>query len=66
MENLERFERFIKSVNVGLQDIKKVEAADALPLNDLEPERLQDLSNKAAYAAASLYRYAELMLELAE
>lgn len=66
MGTIERFERFIESVNIGLQGIKKVEAMDNLPLNDLEPERLKDLAEKAAYAAASLYRYAELMRELAD
>ena len=38
MENLERFERFIESVNIGLQAIRKAEATDeGLLLNDLEP-----------------------------
>lgn len=66
MDNIERFERFIESVNEGLQEIKKAEIADALPLNDLEPERLKDLAEKAAFAAGSMYRYAELMRELAD
>jgi hypothetical protein len=69
VENLERFERFIESVNIGLQGIKRVEAMDdgtGLQLSDLEPERLKDLAEKAAFAAGSMYRYAELMRELAD
>ncbi len=67
MENLERFERFIESVNIGLQAIRKAEATDeGLLLNDLEPERLQELANMAAFSAAALYRHAELMRELAD
>lgn len=67
MENLERFERFIESVNIGLQAIRKAEATDeGLLLNDLEPERLQELANMAAFSAAALYRHAELLRELAD
>ena len=69
METVERFEKFVSSVYEGLQNIRKAEALDdgtGLPLSDLEPERLRDLANKAAYAAASLYRYAELLRELAD
>jgi len=69
MENLERFERFIESVNIGLQAIRKAEATDdgtGLQLSELQPERLQELANKAAFSAAALYHYAELMRDLAE
>ena len=69
MENLERFEKFVSSVYEGLQAIRKAEALDegtGLQLSDLEPERLQELANMAAFSAAALYRHAELMRELAE
>ena len=68
-KTVERFEKFVSSVYEGLQEVRKAEALDdgtGLPLSDLEPERLRRLANKAAYAAASLYRYAELMRELAD
>jgi len=69
VENLERFERFVSSIYEGLREVRKAEAQDegtGLPLGDLEPERLQGLANMAAFSAAALYRYAELMRELAE
>ena len=69
MDTVERFEKFVSSVYEGLQAIRKAEATDdgtGLPLSDLEPARLQELANKAAFSAAALYRHAELMRELAE
>ena len=69
MDTVERFEKFVSSVYEGLQAIRKAEALDegtGLQLSDLEPERLQELANMAAFSAAALYRHAELMRELAE
>ncbi len=69
MDTVERFEKFISSVYEGLQEVRKAEAMDdgtGLQLNDLEPERLQRVANMAAFSAAALYRYAELMRELAD
>ena len=69
METVERFEKFVSSVYEGLREVRKAEAMDegtALQLNELGKDQLRDLANKAAYAAASLYRYAELMRELAD
>lgn len=69
METVERFEKFVSSVYEGLREIRKVESLDdgtGLQLSDLEPERLQELANMAAFSAAALYRHAELMRELAD
>ena len=69
MDTVERFEKFISSIYEGLREVRKAEAQDegtGLPLGDLEPSRLQELANKAAFSAAALYRHAELMRELAE
>lgn len=69
LETVERFERFISSVYEGLREVRKAEAtADGtgLPLSDLEPSRLRELANMAAFSAAALYRHAELMRELAD
>jgi len=69
METVERFEKFVSSVYEGLREVRKAEAMDegtALQLNELGKDQLRDLANKAAYAAAALYRYAELMRELAD
>ncbi len=66
---VERFEKFVSSIYEGLQAIRKAEATDegtGLQLSELQPERLKDLAEKAAFAAGSMYRYAELMRELAD
>ena len=69
VDTVERFEKFVSSVYEGLQAIRKTEAMDdgtGLQLGDLEPSRLHELANTAAFSAAALYRYAELMRELAD
>jgi len=66
---VERFEKFLSSIYEGLREIRKVESLDdgtGLQLSELQPERLKDLAEKAAFAAGSMYRYAELMRDLAE
>ena len=65
----ERLEKFILSIYEGLREVRRTEAMDdgtGLQLGDLEPSRLYELANKAAFSAAALYRHAELMREIAD